>query len=231
MKLFLYILLVVSVLFILSLFIKISFIIKFDGNISFSLKILFFKYKLYFPIIYRKESFPKKEEVVYETIPQKKKKKSTKGKEEKIPFPGIKKSVVFFVDTIKDIFGKIIKYFRLEKFVFKAVAAADDAAKTAELYGAFCIAGTAIHQFSTKAKGVKDENVYVEIIPDFNTEIPDVYAEIIFSFRVWRLLHIGGSLLSAFNKYKKIAANASKEKAETKKASDTNELSTQKNAS
>lgn len=206
MKIFLYVLLVILILLAFILHIKVSFIFHFDGNVKFTVKFLFYKYKLDFPVIY-KPNDTKEDDTVYTKKEIRTEEKMGKGKKqkEKIPFPGIKNAVEFFAKSIKEIFTKNIKSFRLEKFHFKAVAAGEDAANTAELYGAFCTVGATIHHFASKARGIKKNAVYVQVTPDFLAQTPDIYSEIIFSIRVWRILFLGNNAYTIWNNYKKLA--------------------------
>jgi hypothetical protein len=178
--------------------------------------VYFFKYKLDFPILYREKESKKEENYVYEYREKAKVEKKKKKQKDKLPFPGIKNAIIFFANSIKDVFGKIVHYFRLEKFHFKAVAASEDAAKTAELYGVFCTAGATIHQFALNARGIKKDSVYIEIIPDFNTQSLDIYTDIVFSIRIWRIVLILKKVLSVWNNYKKLALQYSSEKENNK---------------
>ena len=194
------------------LFSKISVRFYFDGNIKITVKILFFKRSLNIPFFYKKKEDTTENYVYVSKEKNEKEIKKTKEKKEKLPFPGIKKSIPFFVSSLSNIFGKVVKSFRLEKFHFKAVAASDDSAKTAELYGVLCTAGSAIHQFATNAKGIKKHAVYVEITPNFLAQTPDIYCELIFSIRIFRLLLIGKSAYTVWKNYKKLAMSQMEEK-------------------
>lgn len=177
-------------------------------------KILFLKHTLEFPILYKQKK-EDEEDFVYQTDESKKttdKKKKKKQKSEKLPFPGIKNSLSFFTSSISNIFGKVVRSFRLEKLHFKAVAGAEDSAKAAELYGLFCTVASGIHQFAINAKGIKKNAVYVEVTPDFIAETLDIYCELIFSIRIFRLLFIGGGVYSVWRNYKNLAKSVLEQK-------------------
>ncbi len=194
---------------------KLTFSFRFDGNLLFKIRLLFFSFKFKIPILYK----PKIEKEVSEAIkkePENKKKINKKGKtkkkeKEKIPFPGIKNTLTLFRDSIGIISKSFKGAFRLEKLHFKAVAASKDAATTAELYGLLCTLGTVLHQFASNSKGIKNNNVYVEIVPDFIAEKADIYGDIKFSIRVFRILLMGKNAFSVYNAYKKLALSVAKE--------------------
>ncbi len=139
-----------------------------------------------------------------------KKKKGNKEKQN-IPFPGVKNTLLLIKDSFGIISDSFKGVFKLEKLHFKAVAASNDAATTAELYGVLCIVGSALHQFASNAKRIKNKNVYVEIVPDFIAEKTDIYGDIKFSIRIFRILIMGKNALSVYNAYKKLALSVAKE--------------------
>ncbi len=193
---------------------KLVFSIRFDGNLLIKIRLLFLSFKFQVPILYRpkiesKSSVESKKEP--ETKKTSKKKQKQKKEKEKIPFPGVKKTLILFKDSIAIITDLLKGSFRLEKLHFKAVAASKDAATTAELYGVLCTVGAALHQFASNAKGIKDKNVYVEIIPDFIAETADIYGDIKFSIRVFRLAILGKNAFSIYNAYKKLAFSVAEE--------------------
>ncbi len=201
---------VLIILFILTR--KLFFIFRFDGNLRICLKLLFIKKEVYIPILYRPKEV--ESDTASHNVNTKKENKISKENnpdtKEKLPFPGIKNALIFFKNSLGDIFGKVVKYFRLEKLDFRAVAAWSDASTAAELYGVFCTVGAALHQFSLKAKKIRENMIYVEVIPDFNAESPDVYTHMIFSINVWKLLMIAGKALSIWQSYKKLSISVSK---------------------
>lgn len=188
---------------------------KFDGNIKFSISVLFVKFEYYIPILYRQKKDDEETEYVFKEKAQKRKKTKDGKKEEKLPFPGVKKAVVFFKDSAISLFGKAIHAFKLEKLHFKAVAASDDAAKTAELYGIMCTAGAVLHQFAENAKGIRKNAVYVEITPDFIAETADFYADLRFSIKIWKVLSLAMNGVSIWQNYKKIASSVGNENKST----------------
>ncbi len=223
MDIFLYIVLFLLAFLIFVLSTKIYVVFYFDGNVRITFKILFYKRIINIPFLYRKKELT--EDYSYEVSTVKSSKKGKKKVKEKIPFPGIKNSLNFFIDSFKTIFGKIVKSFRVEKFHFKALAASNDAAITAELYGFLCSAGAAIHQFASNAKGMKNANVYVEVIPDFNAQTADIYSELIFSIRIWRLLLIVEKAYHAWSGYKKLSESVFKQKNEETKINNSKQSS------
>ena len=216
-----FILFIVSVLICSSLFIS----IKYCGNILFKVRILFLSFKFPVPILYKSktekiETDTQKKEPQTKTKPEKKKK--PKKEKEKLPFPGVKKTLVLLKDSIGIISNSFKGAFKLKKLHFKAVAASADAATTAELYGVLCTVGAALHQFASNAKGINNKNVYVEIIPDFLAETPDIYGDIKFSIRIFRILLLGKNAFSIYNAYKKLAQSVAKEALENTDASQNN---------
>ncbi len=228
MMIFLYILSAILLLIIFILSLRIKFSLTFDGNLKFSVGILFVKLKYNVPILYKEKKVEEETEYVFKEKRQTKKKGKKEVKEENTPSLGIKNTVIFFKESVFKIFEKAIHSFRLERLHFKAVAASDDAAKTAELYGVMCTAGAAIHQFAENAKGMKKNAVYVEITPDFLAEIPDFYADLRFSIRIWRVLKLAFSGGSIWINYKKMVNSLRNDNA-TLKTKQNNKSSIQRN--
>ncbi len=229
MKILLYIILLLFAFLVFLLLSKIKIHICYDGNIKFGIKFLFIKFIYSFPVLYKE----KNSEVFLNGVTSTEKansenknhfdnnlsnslskktssKKDTSSK--KAPFPGIKNTILFFKNTVISLLGKIIKSFRLEKLIFKAVAGGKDASSIAVLYGYMCTAASSLHQFASNAKGMNDKNVYIEIIPDFLAETSDFYAEIRLSIKMWRALFILKKIINVIDEYKNMAQRVHEEK-------------------
>ncbi len=202
---------------------KIKLSIYYDGNIKLGIRFLFIEFNYSIPILYREKNYEDlpsdevlKEKVETESKKQSEQKSKTSSKKNnsspKTSFPGIKNTISFFKETVISLLGKVIRAFRLEKFVFKAVAGGEDASSVAVLYGHLCTVASSLHQFASNAKGMKDKNVYIEIIPDFLAQTSDFYAEMKLSIRIWRALLILKNIISVRDEYKNMAQKVHKEK-------------------
>lgn len=185
----------IILLLLLLLLAKISFRINWCGDLLLEVKVGFYRKKF---ILFGKEA----KETLEEELPQKPEK--AKKKEEK-PVK-LKQILPIIKETLSEIIIKTKKHIRLDKYIVKITVATDDPAKTGILYGAVAGAAASLLRFAEgiKHKTAKQGEIYTEVIPDFISDKPDIYIDIILSTRVWRGLSMVLTLTKGYTKYKKL---------------------------
>lgn len=222
------ILAVIALVIIALLALNLTFIIAYENEFSFSIKVLFFRFKLFpkkkkkiKPGDYSPEAIEKrkkkeeakkaKKEEKKKKKAEKKKKKNKKDKEENKEggAPGKKKKtdIPALINMIKNIasavFERFPKYLKVNIKKLHLKVGTDDAAKTATTYGAVTAALPILLEFiNCHAKLKQYKKDAISVVPDFVSGQSDAQVDIRISIRVISAVIIGIAALRAFLKSK-----------------------------
>lgn len=178
---------------------KIHIELFYGGELTLKMRYLLLRYSF---AAGAKPEKPKKKAAAHQKPSESKpaEKKAARGK------PDIKQLIDLLLDTIK----KLIKWFGaalyLERFDVRICIAADDAAKTAILYGAVSPLAAEAAQLALKIRHRKcdEKNIRTRCDVDFIGDTPDFFADAAFAVRLWRIFPLLFTAAKAFFKFKNI---------------------------
>lgn len=133
---------------------------------------------------------------------EKKDKKEKKQKQKKPSksddiVPTEKAELPVVLGRLKAIVAKILnkfgRYVCIERFIIKLRVASDDPAKTAVLYGGASAFVSSLFALvmAHKNRTSDTKKLFFELTPDFISEKPDYFIDIMLSLRVWHILSTG----------------------------------------
>ena len=177
------------------LLVKISFRISWCNDLLIAIKIGFYK-KEY--LLFSKKEETEEAEEIKEVKYIKKEEEAEKVK--------IKEIIPVIKETVSELYSKTKKHIRLDRYIVKITVATEDPAVTGVLYGAVAGSAASLLRFveGIKNKTKKQGELYTEVKPDFISEKPDIFIDIVLSTRVWRGLSMAYSLSKGYNKYKQL---------------------------
>ncbi len=193
MTVFLIILAVLALLVLFVLVLDFYLVFSLDEEVSVKLKVLFFSFEV--ETLF--ERFSRNGE---ELSPQLEEKKKTKGR---LRTPSeIADVILFFVDIIKAVARESCRYFRIKICHVYIKIATDDAAKTAQLYGAVSTALYTLLELVNSFLTVKKSDKKIRVFPDFTSESCDARIQLVLKIKTIHALLAVMHLLPLFMKGK-----------------------------
>lgn len=209
---FLYVLLAVLLSFFLLLSIRIRVVLLCNDTVRADLRILFFRFRLH----------PKKKKVRIknysyrryqkrlEAARAKKEKKAKAGLErnavkKKTPKPKIplRQNIAYFSELFDGIYGRFLRYFRIDIARLRIHVATGDAAKTAILTGVVCQSVVFICEILDRHTNFHPRyRANISVLPDYLSEESRVDGKFVFSLRIGRILELGVRFFYRFLKLK-----------------------------
>ena len=222
MTVFLIICLVITALFLLLLLARATFAIEYMGeDVVMYARLLFVKIKIYpkrkkhfFKSMSRRRARRIKEDLEADAerkrakkekkrLKKLEKKKRQKGGKHKLKSPAELLDILTLVTAlVKQLTGKFLKHLRIKLTRIKIKIGTGDAAATAIAYGAVTQSINVLFPLLEEVKNFSfPKRREIDVSADFTAEESEADIRILFSIRVWRLLHFGAAAFFELIKY------------------------------